>query len=214
MHGWLDTLLIVQMLTNVYLLGSSRLMMCVRVVALQGVILGALTLLSQSHALTIHTGLLALASVTLKGVVFPWLLMRALREADVLREIEPLIGYVPSLLMGAAAFGMAVWIGSRLPMPGAVLSPLVVPVAFFAMFTGLILIVGRRKALTQALGYLVLENGIFLFGASMVLKQPVLVETGVLLDVFFAVFVFGIAIFHINREFNHIDTDQLATLKD
>jgi hydrogenase-4 component E len=82
------------------------------------------------------------------------------------------------------------------------------------MLTGLVLLIGRKKALTQVIGYLVLENGIFAAGAALIIHQPLLVETGVLLDVFFAVFVFGIAIFHISREFNHIDTDQLAALKD
>jgi hydrogenase-4 component E len=64
------------------------------------------------------------------------------------------------------------------------------------------------------LGYLVLENGIYIFGVTLVRDQPWLVETGILLDVFVAVFVMGIAIFHISREFDHMDVDQLTVLKD
>jgi hydrogenase-4 component E len=89
-----------------------------------------------------------------------------------------------------------------------------VPVALFTSLAGLFLIVSRKKALTQVLGYLVLENGIYAFGVGVVQGTPMLVELGVLLDVFVAVFVMGITIFHINRQFDHIDTDQLATLKD
>jgi len=63
------------------------------------------------------------------------------------------------------------------------------------------------------LGYLVLENGIFAFGVALVEEQPFLVEIGILLDVFAAVFIMGIAIFHINREFDHIDTDKLSNLR-
>jgi hydrogenase-4 component E len=58
-----------------------------------------------------------------------------------------------------------------------------------------------------------MENGIYAFGLAVALKEPLLVELGTLLDVFMAVFVMGIAIFHINREFDHIDTDLLSTLK-
>jgi hydrogenase-4 component E len=89
-----------------------------------------------------------------------------------------------------------------------------VPVAFFTILVGLFGIVARRKAVTQVLGYLVLENGIFAFGAVALRKAQFLVEMGILLDVFVAVFVMGIAIFRINHEFDHIDADRLAQLKE
>jgi hydrogenase-4 component E len=79
--------------------------------------------------------------------------------------------------------------------------------------SGLFLIIARKKALTQILGYLVLENGIYTFGAALTEHQPVLIELGILLDIFAAVLVMGIAIFHINREFDHIDTDKLSGLR-
>jgi hydrogenase-4 component E len=82
------------------------------------------------------------------------------------------------------------------------------------IFTGLFLIVSRRKALMQVLGYIVLENGIYAFGVALVVESPLLVELGVLLDVFVAVFVMGITMFHLSRAFDDIDTDQLAMLKD
>jgi len=66
----------------------------------------------------------------------------------------------------------------------------------------------------QVVGYLVLENGSYIFGVALAQDEPFLVEMGVLLDIFVAVFAMGIAIFHINREFDHIDVDQLTSLKD
>jgi hydrogenase-4 component E len=105
------------------------------------------------------------------------------------------------------------WFSSRLAIPEATAGKGVIAAAFFTIMTGLFLIITRKKALTQVLGYLVLENGIFVFGASLAQKQPLIVELGILLDVFVAVFVMGIAMFHINREFDHIDTDQLTTLR-
>ena len=78
---------------------------------------------------------------------------------------------------------------------------------------GLFLIVSRKKAISQVLGYLVMENGIYVLGIWMVVEVPMLVELGVLLDAFVAVFVMGIATYQIRREFDHIDVDQLDSLK-
>ena len=86
--------------------------------------------------------------------------------------------------------------------------------ALFTIATGLAIIVSRRKAVTQVVGYLAMENGIYVFGAAFAIREPLLVEMGVLLDVFVAVFVMGIMIHHIGREFDHIDTDRLSVLKD
>jgi hydrogenase-4 component E len=106
-----------------------------------------------------------------------------------------------------------VWLGRKLPLPVPAATELVVTVALFTLMCGLFIIVTRKKALTQVLGYLVMENGIYTLGVVIADKQPALVEIGVLLDVFAAVFVMGILIFHINREFDHIDTDRLSRLR-
>jgi hydrogenase-4 component E len=211
--GTADTALILLVLTAFVLLGSSRLGSCIRVVALQGVLLGFLTLTLESGG-SLRTPILAIASTGVKGIAFPWLLSRALRDADVRREVEPLVGYSLSILVGMLALALSLWLAGRLPRPAPPISPFVVPVALFMLLTGLFVIVGRRKALTQALGYLVMENGIYAFGVGLVEGTPMLLELGVLLDVLVAVFVMGIAIFHINREFDHIDTDRMTALRD
>lgn len=214
MTVWVDALLVFLALTSMVLLGSSRLVRCIRIVAFQGVLLAALTLAAHVDAITLRVVILATAIFALKGAVFPWLLSRVLQEADVRREIEPLVSYITSLLAGAGGLAVSFWLSSRLPLPTLPISALVLPVALFTTMVGLFLIVSRRTALTQVLAYLVLENGIYAFGVGLVEGTPILVELGVLLDVFVAVFVMGIAIFHINREFDHIDARQLAALRD
>ena len=79
---------------------------------------------------------------------------------------------------------------------------------------GLLVLTTRRKALSQVVGYLVLENGIYVFGLSQVERVPFLVEMGVLLDIFVGVFIMGIVVFHINREFDSLDSTRLTELKD
>jgi len=200
-------------LTNLALLGLSRLNACIRIVAIQGVVLGFLPLLLSGWSFEMHLVGFSIAIICLKGGIFPWMLNKTLRELAIQREVEPFIGYGISIIAGTIALIMCLWLSSRLPFPEPLMSSLIVPVAFFTIMSGLFLIISRKKALTQVLGYLVLENGIYTFGVALVHKQPLLVELGILLDIFVAVFVMGIAIFHINREFDHIDTDQLSRLR-
>lgn len=214
MTAWIDALLVSLILANLRLLGSSRLVGCIRLVALQGMALGVLPLLAHDagtpwlRAIGISAG-----TALLKGIVFPRLLLRAMREAGVRREVEPFVGFTASLLAGFAALAASFWIASRLPLAGRAVSPFAVPAAFFTIGTGLFLISARRTALNQVLGFLVLENGIYVFGVSVVEEVPLLVELGVLLDLFVAVFVMGIAIHHIGREFDSLDVDELDKLK-
>jgi hydrogenase-4 component E len=209
-----DAMLVGLVLTSFVVLGSSRFGSCIRVVALQGVLLGVFTVAVRPEEASLRAWLLALASMSAKGVAFPWLLGRALRDAEVRREVEPLVGYGPSVAIGLVGLAAALWFAGRLPPPHVVVPSLAVPVALFTMLAGLFLVVARRQALMQVLGYLVMENGVYVFGVSLVQGTPMLVELGVLLDVFVAVFVMGIAIFHISREFDHIDTERLRALKD
>ncbi len=213
MNSSVDTIMVFLVLTNLMLLGLSRMGTCIRVVAGQGIALGLLPLLLHTDILEIHLWVLSAAIIGLKGLAFPWMLSRTLRDIDVNREVEPFVGYGLSVVMGPLALAMCLWISSGLPLPAETTSSLVVPVALFTIMAGLFLIVSRKKALTQVLGYLVLENGIYTFGVALAGKQPILVEMGILLDVFVAVFVMGITIFHINREFDHIDTDRLSSLR-
>lgn len=214
MNIWLDTLIVLVVLTNLKALGSSRLVPCIRVVAVQGVVMGLLPFFASQETITLRMVAVAAVSIGLKGFVFPRLLLQALRGADVRREVEPLVSYGMSLLFGIAALAAALWMGSRLPLPDEHVSSLLVPTALFTMMVGLFLIVSRKKALTQVLGYLVIENGIYTIGMALAQEQPLLVEMGILLDVCVAVFVMGITLFRIGREFDNIDTDQMATLKD
>jgi len=218
MTSVIQPILIFVVLTNLALLGSSRRRSCINLVAAQGILLGILPLALPEEGHALSAIVLSLASIVLKGVVFPRLLLRAERTAGVKRELQPIIGYSASILLGILFLAFSLWLGTRLTLPAplrdSVGSQLAVPVSVFSILIGLLLIISRNKALTQVLGYLVLENGIYIFGVTLVRDQPWLVETGILLDVFVAVFVMGIAIFHISREFDHMDVDQLTVLKD
>lgn len=192
---------------------SSRLFHCVYLVAAQGVLLGVIPLLSIRSGHWGEPAVLAAVNLGVKGAALPWLLIAAIRKARVRRELEPLVGYSFSLLVVLALIGLSFWIGAKLP-PATARMRIVAPAALAVMLTGLFMVMARRKAITQVIGFLTFENGISLFGTGMMLECGLVVELGILLDVFVLVFIMGIAVLRINREFEHIDADRLNRLGD
>jgi hydrogenase-4 component E len=207
-----DLLLLLVVLTNFWVLGTTRLSATIRATAIQGALL-ALLPVALFPGWSLHILGLAVGTFGVKALLLPLLLSRAIREAAVRREIEPVIGFAPSLLLGAVAVALAFSIAPRLPLP-ELRSHLLLPVSLATVVIGLLILTTRSKALTQVVGYLILENGIYVFGLSQVERVPFLVEVGVLLDVFVGVFIMGIVVFHINREFDSLDSARLTELRD
>ncbi|MDO3378290.1 hydrogenase [Geoalkalibacter halelectricus] len=207
-----SVILLVVILLNFFTLGSARLVACIRAVALQGALLALLPV--TVHGLSGHSLILALGALTLKGLFIPWLLLRAIREVRIRREMEPLIGLVPTLFLGVLATVAAFLFADRLPLLLEHQEGLLVPASLATMLTGFLLLMTRRKAITQVVGYLILENGIFVFGVLLSTAMPLVVEAGVLLDLLVAVFVMGIVLNQINREFATINTERLSALKE
>jgi hydrogenase-4 component E len=208
-----DPLLVVLLLVNFFLLGSSRLRALISGSAAQGTLL-ALLVLSVHGEITWQAIAIALATLALKSVVIPSMLRRATRDASIHREVEPLIGFVPSLLLGGLGTGLSLVFARTLPLAPEHVGSLLVPASLATAFTGFLLLATRRKAITQVVGYLALENGVFVMGLTLVEAMPLLVEVGVLLDLVVAIFVMGIIIEHISREFSSIDTVPLKSLEE
>jgi hydrogenase-4 component E len=195
-----------------YILGVSRLRSLIKAVALQGMVLGLLPLVIRGENPEFSYIFISVITVGVKGIFFPWMLIRTKRKVDVFSELEPYVGFMSSICVGVAALCLSAWLCFRF-------SGFTHPIdlksitAIFTIFIGLFVIISRKKAITQVIGYLILENGTYLLGIIMVGEIPLLVEVGILLDVFVAVLVMGIAVYRIKREFDHIDVDQLDGLK-
>ena len=206
------------LIADLALAGASRLKYAIRFVAIQGWMVGVLPILLWNWQGNGCPGariwIIAVVNSLVKGLALPMLLEYAVCKARTRRELEPMVSFQMSrfivFLMAVGGFS----IGRLLHVHETVASELAIPVAFTTMGTGLLLICARKKAITQVLGFLVLENGISLFGAGILLEYGIVVELGILLDVFALVFILGIAIFQINRTFASTDTDQLNHLGD
>jgi hydrogenase-4 component E len=214
MSGLLNLLIGLAMGLNLIALGSSRLPALIRAMSVQGVLLGVMPLLMEHERLDWRVGLVALATLAGKGVVIPGLLRRAMRAANIEREIKPFIGFVPSLLLGAVGTIAAVALARILPLLPEHAGTLLVPGSLASILTGFILLIGRAKAISQVCGYLILENGIYLFGLLLIHSTPLLVESGILLDVTVGVFIIGIIVDRIQRAFDSLDTRKLTILRE
>jgi hydrogenase-4 component E len=213
-EGTLNLLIGLAMGLNLLVLGSSRLLSLIRAVAAQGVTLGIMPLVIEHEAFDWRVLSVALATMVGKGIVIPSLLRRAMRAANIEREIQPFLGYVPSLLLGAGGTIAAVALARALPLLPEHAGSLLVPGAIASILTGFVLLIGRVKAISQVCGYLILENGIYLFGLLLIQSTPLLVESGILLDVTVGVFVIGIIVDRIQRAFDSLDTRKLTTLRE
>ena len=210
----LDPLLIVALTLNFVALGVSRIRGVINAVALQGVLLGILALFVHP-AIGTRVILLVAVTVGLKGFVIPRYLVHALREANIQDEVKPGVGsFMGSLLLGAVGTGLAMVFSDTLPLAEQHKHLLLVPASLATVWTGFLMLTTRKRAIMQVLGYLLLENGIFMFGLLLLEATPFLVEVGILLDLFTGVFVMAIIIHHISREFASTSTEHLTELKE
>jgi hydrogenase-4 component E len=212
MFSLADQLLVLVLLINFISLGTSRLIFSIRAVAVQGVILGILPGLI--HPFSWHLVGITIVIIAVKGFVIPQLLGRAVRSAEIKREVEPFLGYVPTLLLGAVFTAFSFGFAGRLPMLAEHQNYMFVPASIATLMAGFLVLTTRRKAISQVIGYLILENGIFIFGLLLAEAMPVMVEAGALLDLLVGTFVMGIVINQISREFSSLDTSLLTSLKE
>src|SRR5689334_6514018 len=163
MRSLIEPILLAVVLTNFAVLGISRVTACVRMLAVQGALLGVLSI-AVERPVSAHSVALGAGTVIVKALVLPWFLRWAMREASVRREVEPAVGYMASLLLGAVAVGLSFGVANRLPPVGSAPDAqvgLLVPVALVTLLCGLLVLITRRKAITQVVGYLMLENGVY-----------------------------------------------------
>lgn len=212
MRELLDPLATSVILANLLLLACSRLRVGVTLAAVQGILLSLAPMALPQAEPNLQLAAFCVTALCVKGLIFPWMLIRTLQRVKARREMEPVLGYNLSVLTGIAGLVLAIWLRGQLGLTEALALP--ATAAFMTGITGFLLLIIRRKAITQVIGYLVAENGIFLFGTLVSAHAEIWVELSMLLDLFVAVFVMGIAIHNIGREFSSINTDRIASLKD
>lgn len=201
------SLIFLLLLNNLLLLGAPRLPWLIRLIAFQGLLLAGM-LACLGHLW------LALGVFGIKSLLLPYLLNHTRTHLRSQEELKPRLHVGIEILAGMGGLIFAFWLESQLVILPGLFPDLLLPTAMTTLFCGLILVVGRTTALSQVMGYLVAENGIFLTGMPLMTADGAWFEMALLLDVFVAVFVMGIAIHHIGETFESIDVGRFRSLRD
>lgn len=208
-----NQLLIIVMLLNFGILGSSRIRFHIRLIAFQGLILGIIPLFLYDK-ISLHTLIVSTLLIVFKTLVIPVFLMNSLKKLKIKLEVENYISFMNSVLVAAIGTTIIFVFSSLLPVFGKTGSLYFIQVAMSTMFIAFMVIISRIKAISNVIGYLLLENGIFIFGFLISEHIPFSLELGFLLDLIVGIFIMGIVLNHIDREFSSIDVTQLKSLRE
>jgi hydrogenase-4 component E len=156
--------------------------------------------------------LLAGAVILVKGIGIPVFLGWTAERIGVARDPGAILHSTLALLAGCGALAAGYFLAREVAAPEAVY-PAAAGMALAHLFIGMLLMLTRRLAISQVVGFLVLENGIFLYALTQTHGMPLIIEMGVLLDVLVGVMLAGLVIFRLNRSFEHIDVTQLRGLR-
>jgi hydrogenase-4 component E len=208
----LHVLLIVFLVTLFYLAIANRMTTYISVLALQGVLLFFVAFLELKDINTLNLILILLETVIFKSLAVPIFLKYVLKRNHITREAEPFLPNFVSLIITTVIVITTIILSNT--MEEGKLDKMFFVVALSTLFTGLYFIASRRKIITHVMGYLVIENGVFVLSLAVGNEMPMLVNLGIMLDIFASVLILGIFLNKIGDVFKDIDVNQLTNLKD
>jgi hydrogenase-4 component E len=209
----LDTILSLVLLSILFSFGSSLLPGLIKVLAFQGIIVSIVPLF-MGHDMEIGGIIFTLVTMTIRGIIIPLCIYLAIKKVAIRREVEPIIGYNASILIGLGLIASAAMVSRNFTVPSISTSALLLPTTITLLIAGMFLLIARRNAIAMVLGYIMMENGIYLVGTTFSVRALHIVEFGILLDVLAAVMIMAIILQNIKHTFDDMDTALLRTLKE
>lgn len=208
----INVLLIVFIITLLYVSIANRIITYVKVLALQGFILFGVTFLQLQEINTLNLILILLETIVFKAIAVPLFLDYLIKRNNITREAEPYIPNFLSLVITTIIIIATILLANSVKDDH--LDKIFFIVALSTLFTGLYFIATRKKIITHVMGYLIIENGVFVLSLAVGNEMPMLVNLGIMLDIFASVLILGIFLNKIGDIFNNVDVDQLSNLKD
>ena len=200
--------------TSFVLLEQARLVSAIHAFAWQGLLVAAVTSVVAAAGDTHHLYFSALLTVGLKALLIPWMLRRLVRRLDLERHTESLRRPALVIMAGVALVIFSYWL--VLPMVAQELSFTrnIVAISLAAVLIGLLMMVFRQQAVLQVIGFMSIENGLFLAAVSATGGMPLVVELGIAFDVLVAMVLFGVFFFQIRDSIETLDVDRLNRLTE
>lgn len=202
------------LLTSLMAMTTLRMVHLIRFFTIQSILLASMAALVGYQSGLSHLYIIAALTLILKGVVIPRFLDYAIERIEVKREVEPLIGIPGSLLLSAAIVVVAYFVTEPVINLTDVITRNCLAISLAVTLIGLLMMIIRRKAMTEMVGLLMMENGLFLAVISISYGMPLIVEMGIFFDVLVAVLIMGVFAFRINETFKTSDTSILKRLRE
>jgi hydrogenase-4 component E len=197
-----------------YISISGRLEAYVKVLFMQGLIIFLVVTLEAAVLNSINYIFLMVETLGFKTIIIPLILFKAIRKMDVRREVEPYMMNFHSLVITSMIMIFSFVLAFLSVKYSSEIRPLYFGVSISTILIGLFIIMSRKKIITHIVGFIVLENGIFLLSLSIAREMPLVVNMGVLLDIFIGIFLLVIVLKRIHSTFEEIHIDQLTDLTD
>lgn len=208
-----NLILTLTVLMVLFCLGSSRLLSIIYLIAFQGFLVSVLPFFI-NEKITLSVILFILVTLLIKSFLIPIFLYFVMKRITIKREIEPIIGYNGSVFLGLIIIIISIFIGNKFNFHINHHNTFLFPAGITTLTSGIFLIIARKKAITQVIGYLMMENGIYLLGLILSNHNLNIIEFGILLDLLVGVMLMGIVLHNINKTFDDIDTTLLKSLRD
>lgn len=195
------------------MLAQRRVLPLINLFALQGLTLCLSTLVVAFSTGQAHLYGSAALTLVLKALLLPWILHRLVRKLQVKSDVEGLVNIPTTMLIGIVLVMVAFNVALPISQLASTISRGTLGIALASVMLAFLMMIVRTKAIPQVVGFLAMENGLFLAATSATYGMPLVVEMGVALDVLVAAFVFGIFFFHIRETFDSLDIRHMERLK-
>ena len=196
------------------MLTQRRILSLINLFAAQGFVLAVSTLVVAYFTHQSHLYYSALVTLLLKVLLLPWILHRLIHALNVRWDVEPLINIPATMLIGIALVIFAFNLATPISQIAGTVTKSTIGIATACILLAFLMMITRRKAVSQVIGFLAMENGLFLAATSATYGMPMVVELGIALDVLVATLLFGVFFFHIRETFESLDIHHMEKLRE
>ncbi|WP_424359554.1 NADH-quinone oxidoreductase subunit K [Methanocella sp. MCL-LM] len=210
----INGLAVIIFLTTFVIVAHTRLHPWVNTYAIQSLALGLLGAAVAYFTNSPHIYLVAALTIVIKAFVIPRFLEYTMNRINVNKEVEMMLNVPASLLVAGGLAIISYFITEPIIAHGSAITKNCLAISIAVVLIGFFIMISRRKAITQIMGLMVMENGLFLAAISTSYGMPLIVELGVFFDILVGVLIMGIFAFQINRTFDTVDTGILRRLRD
>jgi len=207
-----DVLLITLAMSLLYMSIANRLHTYLNILVLQGFLLFGATYFTLTNMNTVNLLFIMLETIVFKAIAVPWFINYIIKKNKITRVAEPYLSNFASLIVVTGIIVITMILSSAIMDEN--LDKTFFVVALSTLFTGLYLIVSRKKIITHVIGYIVMENGVFILSLAVGNEMPVLVNLGIMLDIFASVLILGVFFNKIGDVLKDPDVNVLRNLKD